>query len=102
MHLDLMVVDDFNVFQDAPHGGASQDGTTARQLFPGFEAEFAVLSGQLLAVMELYTQPDCEGHDVASLIRLPVGDEALFTQLPLVVSRDEWIIHIADIGQHGS
>src|SRR5215510_11245992 len=102
MHLDLLVVDDFNVFQDAPHGGASQAGTAARLLFPGFEAKLDVLSGQWLAVMELYTRSDREGHDVTSLIRLPVGDEALFTQLPLVVSRDEWVIHIADIGQHGS
>ena len=54
MHLYLLVVDDFNMVQDAPHGSASQTGTAARLLFPGFEAELDILSGQWLAVMELY------------------------------------------------
>jgi hypothetical protein len=101
VHLYLLIVDHVDTFQDAPHGSAGQAGTAARLLLPGLEAELDVCSREWLAVMELHARPDRQRHDVASVIRLPVSDEALCAQLSLIVSSDERVIHITDIGEHG-
>src|SRR5215471_8246915 len=101
VHLHLLGIDHIDPFQDASHGGARQARTAASLLLPGLEAEFDVFSSEWLAIMERDARPDGEGDDVTSIVRLPVGDDALFAQLPLIIRSDEWVIHIADIGQHG-